>query len=141
LALKGGAVEIYAYSFIVTNLAGDAEMIEYWFRERAWIEERHKESKLGLGLVHLPSGYHRVNQIWMWSAYLATNLSVFIQSLGQLDTAGRAHAKRARRELFALAARVIRHARRTVIRFAPREATAFTKAWENLRALPNASLG
>jgi hypothetical protein len=141
LALEGQATEIYAYSFIVTNLDGDAEMIEYWFRERAWIEERHKESKLGLGLVHLPSGYHRVNQIWMWSAYLATNLSVFIQSLGQVDDGGRAHAKRARRELFALAARVIRHARRTVIRFAPRTATAFTKAWTNLSVLPDATPG
>ena len=140
LALEGSAAEIYAYSFIMTNLDGDAEMIEYWFRERAWIEERHKESKLGLGLVHLPSGYHRVNQIWMWSAYLATNLSVFIQSLGQVDTAGRAHAKRARRELFALPARVIRHARRTIIRFAPRTAATFNRAWSNLRVLPNATL-
>lgn len=136
LALQGSASEIYAYSFILTNLDGDAEMLEYWFRERAWIEERHKESKLGLGLVHLPSGYHRINQIWMWSAYLATNLSVFIQSLGGIDTTGRAHAKRARRELFAIPARVIRHARQTVIRFAPRRATAFTTAWANLKALP-----
>jgi hypothetical protein len=136
LALAGSATQIYAYSFIVTNLDGDAEMLEYWFRERAWIEERHKESKLGHALIHLPSGYHRVNRIWMWSAYLATNLSVFIQSLGGLDTTGRAHAKRARRELFAIPARVIRHARRTVIRLAPRRATAFTTAWHNLQSLP-----
>ena len=33
LALPGHVGEIYAYSFIVTNLAGDAKMIEYWFRE------------------------------------------------------------------------------------------------------------
>ncbi len=130
LDLAGTPTAIYAYSFIVTNLDGDAEMIEYWFRERAWIEDRHKESKLGLGLVHLPSGFHRVNQIWMWSAYLATNLSVFIQSLGQLDHGGRAHAKRARRELFALPARVIRHARRTVIRFGPELPPRFTRAWK-----------
>jgi Transposase DDE domain group 1 len=141
LALKGAAVEVYAYSFIVTNLAGDAEMIEYWFRERAWIEERHKESKLGLGLVHLPSGYFRVNQVWMWCAYLATNLSVFIQSLARLDTDGRAHAKRARRELFALPARVIRHARRTVIRFAPRSSATFKTALRRLRAIDSATPG
>ncbi len=70
------------------------------------MEERHKDSELGYALCHLPSGKKTVNRAWMWSAYLATNLSVFIQSLGQVDTSGRAHAKRARRELFCLAARV-----------------------------------
>jgi len=42
LALEGEATEIYAYSFIVTNLTGEPRSIEHWFRERAWIEERHK---------------------------------------------------------------------------------------------------
>jgi len=143
LALEGEATDIYAYSFICTNLAGSAEMIEYWFRERAWIEERHRDSKLGYGLIHLPSGKFRVNQAWMWSAYLATNLSVFTQTLGRVDTDGaRSHAKRARRELFCLPARVISHARAVVVRFAAGVAdTAFRTAWANLRALPNIRAG
>jgi len=118
-------------------------MIEYWFRERAWIEERHRDSKLGYALVHLPSGRYRVNQAWMWSAYLATNLSVFAQTLGRVDTDGvRAHAKRARRELFCLPARVVHHARRVVVRFAAGVTQpAFTTAWHNLRALPTAPAG
>lgn len=137
LALAGQASEIYAYSFIATNLDGTAEMLEYWFRERAWIEERHKDSKLGYGLIHLPSGKLRVNQAWMWSAYLATNLSVFTQTLGRVDLDGvRAHAKRARRELFCLPARVVSHARTLTVRFAAGVAdTAFHTAWANLRAL------
>jgi hypothetical protein len=61
LALEGEATEIYAYSFIVTNLTDEPRAIEHWFRERAWIEERHKDSKLGYGLFHLPSGKVRVN--------------------------------------------------------------------------------
>jgi hypothetical protein len=77
-----------------------------------------QDSKLGYGLFHLPSGKVRVNRIWMWSAYLATNLSVFTQNLGHIDVDGRAHSKRARRELFALPARVTRHARRIIVRFA-----------------------
>jgi hypothetical protein len=98
-ALAGGAADVYAYSFICTNLSGPPERIEHWFRERAWIEERHKDSKWGYGLIHLPSGRYRVNRIWMWSAYLATNLSVFTQTLGQVNVDGvRAHAKRARRD-------------------------------------------
>jgi hypothetical protein len=143
LALDGAATDIYAYSFIATNLDGAAEMIEYWFRERAWIEERHKDSKLGYALVHLPSGKFRVNQAWMWSAYLATNPSAFTQTLGQVDTDSvRAHAKRARRELFCLPARVLSHARRIVVRFAAGVAeVAFHTAWGNLRALPSARAG
>jgi hypothetical protein len=143
LALDGEATDIYAYSFICTNLDGPAETLEYWFRERAWIEERHRDSKLGYGLIHLPSGKYRVNQAWMWSAYLATNLSVFTQTLGRVDTNGvRSHAKRARRELFCLPARVLTHARAVVVRFAAGAAeTAFHTAWHNLRALPSAPAG
>jgi hypothetical protein len=143
LALDGEATDIYAYSFICTNLDGPAETLEYWFRERAWIEERHRDSKLGYGLIHLPSGKYRVNQAWVWSAYLATNLSVFTQTLGRVDTNGvRSHAKRARRELFCLPARVLTHARAVVVRFAARAAeTAFHTAWHNLRALPSAPAG
>ena len=115
-------------------------MLEYWFRERAWIEERPKDAKLGYGLIHLPSGKFRVNQAWMWSAYLATNLSSFTQTLGRVDLDGvRSHAKRARRELFCLPARVLSHARAVIVRFAAGVAdTAFRTAFENLRALPSA---
>ncbi len=78
-------------------------------------------------------GRYRVNQAWMWSAYLATNLPVFIQTLGRVDTDGvRAHAKRARRELLCLPARVLSHARHLVVRFAAGVAYAtFNTAWEN----------
>jgi len=100
-------------------------------------------SKLGYALVHLPSGSWRVNQAWMWSAYLATNLSAFTQTLGRVDIDGvRAHAKRARRELFCLPARVVSHARRVIVRFAAgRTDAAFATAWENLRELPTAPAG
>jgi len=143
LALAGEATDIYAYSFICTNLDGSAEMLEYWFGERAWTEERHKDSKPGYGLTHLPSGKFGVNQAWMWSAYLATNLSVFTQTLGRVDADGvRAHAKRARQELFCLPARVLSHSRSVVVRFAAKVAeVAFRTAWENLRALPSSPAG
>ena len=36
-------------------------------------------------LRHLPSGYYNTNRVWMWSAFLAVNLFVFMQSLGQVD--------------------------------------------------------
>ncbi|MHB8504701.1 MAG: hypothetical protein ACYDEN_03105 [Acidimicrobiales bacterium] len=84
-----------------------------------------------------------MNQAWMWSAYLATNLSVFTQTLGRVDVDGiRAHAKRARRELFCLPARVLSHARAVIVRFAAGVAdTSFHTAWANLRALPAVRAG
>ncbi|HEX7462763.1 MAG TPA: hypothetical protein VF317_11385, partial [Dermatophilaceae bacterium] len=57
LALGGQLDHAYAYSPIVTNLSGPAVPIEAWFRDRAWVEERIKDSKLGMALRHLPSGY------------------------------------------------------------------------------------
>jgi hypothetical protein len=67
---------------------------------------------------------------------------VFVQSLGGVDRQGRAHGKRARRELFCLPARVIHHARRMIVRFATGVAdVAFRIAWANLRTLPPATPG
>lgn len=141
LVLGGEADHAYAYSFIVTNLDGDPVDIEAWFRERAQIEERIRDSKCGLPLRHLPSGNETVNRLWMWSAFLALNLSAWTQALGGIDTNGRAHAKRARRELFAVAARVLLHARQIVLRFAPspHPQRPLLTAWNTLRALPTAA--
>lgn len=139
LVLGGGADHAYAHSFIVTNLDGDAVDIESWFRGRAQVEERLRDSKCGLALRHLPSGYSTVNAVWMWSAFLALNLSVYCQSLGGVDTDGRAHAKRARRELFNIPARVLHHARHVVLRLSPvHNHGGFVRAWQTLRTLPAA---
>lgn len=104
------------------------------------MEERLKESKCGLALRHLPSGYEAVNRVWMWSALLALNLSAWVQGLGGAGTDGRAHAKRARRELFCVPARVIHHARQVVLRLSPvHRRGPFVSVWSVLRALPSAS--
>jgi hypothetical protein len=116
--LEAGEADVaYAYSFIVTNLTGDVVEVEAWFRRRALIEERIHDSKAGMALRHLPSGYQAVNRTWTWAAFLALNVSVFLQSLTESDQ--RAHAKRLRRELVTVAGRVVCHARRLVVRVAP----------------------
>ena len=136
----GGEVQAYAYSFILTNLAGTPIDIEEMFRGRALVEERIKESKCGMALRHLPSGFASVNAVWSFAAFLAVNLSVFCQSLGEVDSSGRAHAKRARRELFCVPARVLFRGRRLVLRLAPgHRRGSFLSAWERLRALPSFS--
>ncbi|MGI9034191.1 MAG: IS1380 family transposase, partial [Acidimicrobiales bacterium] len=72
---------------------------------------------------------------------LALNLSAWAQGLGGADADGRAHAKRARRELFCIPARVIHHARQVLLRLSPAHRRGpFLAAWAALAALPNAAL-
>jgi hypothetical protein len=52
----GEILAAHAYSFILTNLTGEAVKIEHWFRQRALIEERLEDSKVKMALRHLPSG-------------------------------------------------------------------------------------
>ena len=71
LALGGQVGHAHAYSPIVTNLTGSAVAVEAWFRDRAWVEDRINDSKLGMALRHVPSGYAAANEVWMWAAFLA----------------------------------------------------------------------
>ena len=128
----------YAYSFICTNLDWEVTEIEAWFRMRALVEEKIKDAKLGAALRHLPSGFVAVNRTWMWSAFLALNISTWLQSLSGLDAGrnGRAHGKRLRRELIAVPARVLHHAHRLVLRVAPEHRSGvFADAWTTLGAM------
>ena len=59
LALGGQVGHAYAYSPIVTNLTGSAVAVEAWFRDRAWVEERINNSKLGMALRHVPPATRR----------------------------------------------------------------------------------
>lgn len=139
MVLDGQAGHAYAYSFICTNLAWHAVAAEWWFRQRALVEERIRDTKLGMALRHLPSGYQAVNHTWMWAALLALNISGWIQTLARTDLTidGRAHGKRLRRELICLVARVLHRSRQLILRFAPgMRKGPFLRAWKTLRALP-----
>lgn len=137
LLASGEADHAYAYSFIITNLTSDICDIEAWFRQRALVEEKIKDSKLGLALRHMPSGYESVNQLWMWAALVGLNISSWLQALtGHDETDGRAHGKRLRRELVCIAARVTNHARRLEVHTAPEDhAGHFGDAWRALDEL------
>ena len=76
----GNADHAFAYVVILTSLAWSPREIEAWFRDRAQVEERLKDSKLGLSLRHLPSGYPEVNAVWMWAAFLALNISAVLSA-------------------------------------------------------------
>jgi hypothetical protein len=127
----------YAYSFIITNLSGDIVDIEAWFRRRALVEEKIKDSKLGLAMRHMPSGYEAVNVMWMWAALLGLNISSWLQALTGHDEAdGRAHGKRLRREHLCVAARVTNHAGRVEVHTSPEDHRGlFGNAWRALDVL------
>ncbi len=128
----------YAYSFIVTNLDGDILDIEHWFRKRALVEERIKDSKLGLALRHLPSGYEAVNSMWMFGAFLALNISAWLQVITGQDggNGGRAHGKRLRRELILIAARITKHAKQIQVHASKSDSDgSFGEAWRALDIL------
>ena len=87
---RGERDHVFAYSMIITSLSDDLVELEYWFRQRAQIEERLKDSKHGAASPHIPSGYKVVNVVWTFSAFLAMNFSATAQekspSLQRLDT-------------------------------------------------------
>jgi len=136
LALGGQLDELFSYSVIVTNLPDDPVSLEAWFRERAQIEERINHTKLGMALRHLPSGSAQVNAVWMWAALVALDCSAWLQALGGVDTAGRAHGKRLRRELIGVPGRLVRHAGQLIVRLSPRYAY-LAQVRQRLAALPS----
>jgi hypothetical protein len=90
LALGGELDSVYGYSFILTDKQGTAVELEHFHRQRAQIEERLKEAKLGQALRHLPSGNLNANRVWLQAALTALNLSAMLCDLSPaLRAAGR----------------------------------------------------
>jgi hypothetical protein len=71
----------------------------------------------------------------MWAALLALDCSVLLQALGGIDTCGRAHGKRLRRELIGVPGRLVRHAGQLLVRLSPRYAY-LDQVRQRLAALP-----
>jgi hypothetical protein len=125
---------IYAYSFIVTNLdvstPDKAVAAEHWYRHRTTVENIFRDGKHGAALRHLPSGYPRVNMAWMWGALLAATMAAWLHQLtavtagedilaGHGVRGGKAMIATLRWRLIAIPGRLIRHARRLILRLPP----------------------
>ncbi|HEV8320677.1 MAG TPA: transposase, partial [Myxococcota bacterium] len=149
LALDGQVASVFGYSFILTDLPDDrdAVWVEHFHRHRAQIEERLKDTKLGQALRHLPSGDINANRVWLTAALLALNLTAFCCDLcpaagasGKApdDAPLRRAADTLRRILFCVPARIIRTARRTILRLPEgfRHADVFQATLDAVYALP-----
>jgi len=148
LALGGQVEQVHGYSFILTDIPHQpSAWIEHFHRHRAQIEERLKEAKLGQALRHLPSGDQHANRVWLTAALLALNLTALCCDLcpaagasgkAPADAPLRRAAHTLRRILFNIPARIVRSARRTILRLPDgfRHADAFQATLDAVYALP-----
>ena len=128
MVLDGQLDSTFAYSFIVSDIPAtdkSAVEVEHFHRQRAQIEERFKDAKLGQALRHLPSGKLAANRVWLCCALLALNVCAWVCDISPAaaasgaapdDTPLRRHAKTLRRILFCVPGRIVRSARRIVVR-------------------------
>jgi hypothetical protein len=148
LALDGQIASVFGYSFILTDIPHQPTVwVEHFHRHRAQIEERLKDTKLGQALRHLPSGDQNANRVWLTAALLALNLTAFCCDLcpaagasGKApdDAPLRRTAHTLRRILFNIPARIIRTARRTILRLPAgfHHADVFQATLDAVYALP-----
>jgi len=148
MALDGQVASVFGYSFILTDIPHQPTVwVEHFHRHRAQIEERLKEAKLGQALRHLPSGNINANRVWLTCALLALNLTACCCDLcpaarasgkAPKDAPLRRAAHTLRRILFNVPARIVRTARRTILRLPEgfRHADTFKATLDAVYALP-----
>ena len=139
----------WRYSIICTNIpaagipcvAGShhPQFIDVLHREHAVVEDRVRTSKAA-GLRNLPSKTWAVNCGWVLAANIAADLDAWCRLLGLYDQADLKDAEPGtlRYRLWHLPARLIRHARKRVLKISrtwPWK-EAFLTCWQRLCALP-----
>src|SRR3954453_638174 len=121
---------------------GPAATVEHHHRDRAQIEERIKDAKLGVRLPPLPLSDLDANRVWLACSALALNLLALLNDLmfgpeppGHLPR--RRQAKFVRRMLLCIPARIIHHARQIILRLPAglASAAAFQAAYSAARGL------
>ena len=139
---SGEASAAYGYSFILTDMPGDPELVEHHHRRRAQIEERIKDHKLGVSLKHLPASDLGANRTWLLASSVALNILAMLSDLlfgpdPDERLPRRRQAKHLRRMLLCVPARVIHHARQVILRLPAglRWAEDFARAYANARGL------
>jgi DDE family transposase len=139
----------WRYSIIVTNIpdAGipgapgthHPQFIDVLHREHAVVEDGVRTGK-AMGLRNLPSKTWPVNCGWVLAAHIAADLSAWCRLLGLYDqeTLKDAEPDTLRYRLWHLPARLVRHARRRVLKISRTWPwnQAFLACWQRLRALP-----
>jgi hypothetical protein len=123
--------------FLTDQPDPDIAQLELRHRQRARVEDRIRAAK-ATGLANLPFDRWRRNQVWLELVLMAQDLTCWAQALLLAGPLARAEPKTLRYRLLHVAARIVCHARRLILRlqaswpWAPELALAFAR----LRALP-----
>jgi DDE family transposase len=123
--------------FVTDQPDGDLACLELRHRQRARVEDRIRAAK-ATGLRNLPFDSWRRNQIWLELVLAAQDLLCWTQALLVDGALALAEPKALRYRLLHVAARIVRHARRVVLRLQASWpwATQLARAFTRLRALP-----
>jgi hypothetical protein len=123
--------------FLTDQPDPDPGALELRHRQRARVEDRIRGAK-ATGLRNLPLDRWRRNAVWLELILAAQDLCCWTQALLLDGTLAVAEPKALRYRLLQVAARIVRHARRTILRLQATWpwAAALARAFARLRALP-----
>jgi Transposase DDE domain group 1 len=123
--------------FLTDQPDGDLAALELRHRQRARVEDRIRAAK-ATGLRNLPFDRWRRNTVWLELVLAAQDLTVWTQALLLDGDLAVAEPKTLRYRLWHVAARIVRHARRRILRLQRSWPWAVTlaRAFTRLRALP-----
>ena len=123
--------------FLTDQTASDLGALELRHRQRARVEDRIRAAK-ATGLQNLPFDRWRRNTVWLELVLAAQDLTVWTQGLVLDGDLAVAEPKTLRYRLLHVAARIVRHARRVILRLQHSWpwAVELAQAFARLRALP-----
>jgi hypothetical protein len=140
----------WKYSITCTNVPdtgiGDVpgshhpQFIDVLHRDHATVETAGVRTAKAMGLRNLPSKTWQVNKGWMIAANIAADLTAWARLLGLHDQPGLRDADpdTLRYRIWHLPARLVRHARKRILRISPDWpwTDAFLTCWQRLCELP-----
>jgi Transposase DDE domain group 1 len=123
--------------FLTDQADPDIARLELRHRQRARVEDRIRAAK-ATGLANLPFDRWRRNAIWLELVLAAQDLTCWTQVLLLDGALALAEPKALRYRLLHVAARIVRHARRLILRLQASRpwAAELARAFVRLRALP-----
>jgi hypothetical protein len=123
--------------FLTDQPDRDVAVLELRHRQRARVEDRIRAAK-ATGLRNLPFDRWRRNAVWLELVLCAQDLTCWTQALLLTGALAVAEPKTLRYRLLHAAARIVRHARRVILRLQASWpwAVELARAFARLRALP-----
>ena len=108
--------EWHYWALVSNDNERSADELERWQREKASVENKIKEAKLGLGLDNLPCESFHANWAYLLCTLLAYNLLCSLKLLALPERERGSYAKRLRFRFLNVAATLGRSGRRLVLR-------------------------